>query len=245
MERRFRHHNPHDASPHYVILNYILGFAVFFCLWNVFWNIWTSQLPGIPFAAGTSEEYSAYSFDNNGDRIRLAPNKELQEQKEWSKQAKKILLIPYSSVSMDSANITNNPRSNVVFSGMEMSDYPSQNPTNTSLQTKSGWHYESSSERRQSSIPESQSNKYFLRWGSLIYTIVASGALLVGGILAKHALSRLDRWEQLSKEDSLAYDLAHTSSAPYSRSWTSYGSFDFESNSLIEWSGDCDDRFDV
>ena len=61
--------------------------------------------------------------------------------------------------------------------------------------------------------------------------------------MAKRALDRIDRWEQLSKEDSLAYDLAYTTPGTYSDLGSEYGSFGSSGES--DWSGDYLDRFDV
>lgn len=64
-------------------------------------------------------------------------------------------------------------------------------------------------------------------------SIVASAAFVSGGLMAKSALYRLHKWEQQSNEDTLAYDLAYTSSE-------TYGSF-----STDLWSEDELDRFDI
>jgi hypothetical protein len=75
-------------------------------------------------------------------------------------------------------------------------------------------------------------------WSSWLFGLTASGSILAGGLLAIQALKRMDRWEQLSKEDSLAFDVAYTTT--YKGDVESYGSFE-----SLEWSGDRLDRFDV
>jgi hypothetical protein len=79
------------------------------------------------------------------------------------------------------------------------------------------------------------------RWSTWMYAIAITGSILAGGLYAKRVLDRIDRWEHLSKEDSLAYDLAYTS--PYNNNnddvISHYGSF------VSDWSGDYLDRFDV
>lgn len=52
---------------------------------------------------------------------------------------------------------------------------------------------------------------FAMKWA--LYLMAVAGSVLGGGILAKRALDRMDRWEQLSQEDSLAFDIAYTS--PY------------------------------
>jgi hypothetical protein len=106
-----------------------------------------------------------------------------------------------------------------------------------------------------------------VRWALCMMAV--TGSVLGGGLLAKRALDRIDRWEQLSKEDSLAFDIAYTS--PYTAgegagglaggpagflyprststssnndgtgSEASYGSF----SSTADWRGDRLNRFDV
>lgn len=76
-------------------------------------------------------------------------------------------------------------------------------------------------------------------WSSWLCGIAMSGSVLAGGLFAKRVLKRMDRWEQLSKEDSLAFDVAYTS--PYKDDGDSFGSFAATS----DWSGDSLDRFDV
>jgi len=78
------------------------------------------------------------------------------------------------------------------------------------------------------------------RWSSWIYAFAITGSIVAGGLYAKRTLERIDRWEQLSKEDSLAYDVAYTS--VYNDDVISYGSF---ASVTSEWSGDFLDRFDV
>jgi hypothetical protein len=53
-------------------------------------------------------------------------------------------------------------------------------------------------------------------------------------MMAKRALDKVHKWEQLSQEDSLAYDIAYTTTT----SELGYGSF------VSVWSGDLD-KFDV
>jgi hypothetical protein len=79
---------------------------------------------------------------------------------------------------------------------------------------------------------------YRPNWSSWLYGIAVSGSILAGGLLAIRALKRMEQWEQLSKEDSLAFDVAYTST--YKDDVDSYGSFE-----PFEWSGDRLDRFDV
>ncbi|KAG7368108.1 hypothetical protein IV203_030851 [Nitzschia inconspicua] len=79
---------------------------------------------------------------------------------------------------------------------------------------------------------------YRPNWYSWMYGIAISGSVFAGGLFAKLALIRMDMWEQLSKEDSLAFDVAYTS--PYHDEVESYGSF-----ATSDWSGDYLDRFDI
>lgn len=56
--------------------------------------------------------------------------------------------------------------------------------------------------------------------------LVASAALVSGALLAKKALEGVERWEQQSQEDSLAYDMAYTEhqptmGTPLRNGWTS------------------------
>jgi hypothetical protein len=54
-------------------------------------------------------------------------------------------------------------------------------------------------------------------------------------MMAKRALDKVQKWEQQSQEDSLAYDLAYTSTM----SEAGYGSF------VSQWTDDDLDKFDV
>ncbi|KAL3906233.1 MAG: hypothetical protein SGARI_004094, partial [Bacillariaceae sp.] len=89
----------------------------------------------------------------------------------------------------------------------------------------------------------SSSARHHLRpqWSSWFYGIAITGSVLAGGLFAKRALIRMDRWEQLSKEDSLAFDVAYTTAFVYDDDADSYGSF---AAAASDWSGDYMDRFD-
>eukprot|EP00980_Cylindrotheca_fusiformis_P018021 scaffold5756_cov99-Cylindrotheca_fusiformis.AAC.5 len=57
-----------------------------------------------------------------------------------------------------------------------------------------------------------------------VVLLVFSGAVLAGGVFAKQALRRFERWETQSQEGSLVYDIAHTTSATNHKSYGSMGS---------------------
>jgi hypothetical protein len=77
------------------------------------------------------------------------------------------------------------------------------------------------------------------KWSSWFYAFAITSSIVAGGLFAQRSLSRMDQWEQLSKEDSLAFDLAYTISVS-NDDVASYGSF------VTDWSGDyLFDRFDV
>eukprot|EP00536_Pseudo-nitzschia_multiseries_P000771 jgi/Psemu1/1727/gm1.1727_g len=187
-----------------------------------------------------------HSLDNVDLRLGTTSDQNVRQQRGWPKELNAITLIPYEHGSMESHRALGSPRFRVVFSGTKISDETkitddsSRNATNDTL----GWRHGSSSDQRELSTPEYLDNNRGSHWQSLVLTIVASGALLVGGIFAKRALNRLDRSEQLSEEDFLPHELVHTLSVPETSSWKSYGSFD--SGSSLDWAGDCSfDRFHV
>lgn len=88
-----------------------------------------------------------------------------------------------------------------------------------------------------SSTSSSLTTAYHYRpnWTSWVYGIAISCSILAGGLFARISLQRMDRWEHLSKEDSLAFDVAYTSYID------DHGSF----FTVSDWSGDHLDRFDV
>jgi len=64
------------------------------------------------------------------------------------------------------------------------------------------------------SIPEETSRKGTIMSKSSrprLFLSFLSLSVVLGGVLAKTAISKLERWDQLCQEDSLAYDLAYTS----------------------------------
>ena len=337
MGRRYRYRNPHDASPHYWILNCLIGFAVLLCLWNV----WTAPPQATLYATENNEKYSS---TNNDSRVVMDSKEGQQEQKQDQKQRNRISSIPYSSALSDVNSMANNPYlmmppsgittvslvkqqqkhqnqpqqlqliPTTVMNGQKLNNLsPSVTHgrrgeyyhTRIGLQLKQ--HLKQQQQQQQQTLPisarklptrdngpkrnvaprirglsvdsslndsnpsfqiQSRSrstqlprnlgdssieplssssyspiNRRHLRWTRWLYAIAVSVALLAGGVFAKRALDRIDRWEQLSKEDSLAYDLAYTSAATDTYSWASDGSF--ASVSSTDWSGDYLDRFDV
>ena len=111
MGRRYQYHNPRDASPHYGILNCLIGFAVLLCLWN----IWTAPSPTTPYSMGNNEKYVPI---NNDERMVIDSKEELQEQKQWQNQLGGISSIPYSSASSDGSRMVDNPYLMMVSSGI-------------------------------------------------------------------------------------------------------------------------------
>jgi hypothetical protein len=60
-------------------------------------------------------------------------------------------------------------------------------------------------------------------------------SVLAGGLLAKRVFENAYKWELQAREDSLAYDIAYTSTT----SEIGYGSF------VSDWTGSSIDKFDV
>lgn len=89
-------------------------------------------------------------------------------------------------------------------------------------------------ESLQSSLGQSAPISQQPQQRSSFVLLVFSCALIGGGMFALRALKRLEKWEILSQEDNLAYDIAHTT-----KSDSNYGSFDLQS-----WQDDLS-KFDV
>ncbi|MGK3744123.1 MAG: hypothetical protein ACI8RD_010807 [Bacillariaceae sp.] len=342
MGRRYRygHNNPHDASPHYGMLNFLIGLAVLLCLWNV----WTAPSPDTD-TSYVRNNSQKYSYNSNDGRMRMNSGEEYEEQKQRSNQQdetsysmplsdgssrvedphlkmsssgkttgsfvknqqlrsipttlmdghKVIVLSPSMTRGLrqddDShtmnglkvqrqrqrqqqhqprqslqnvqivpapfplASTTDNvPKTKALPSNRGLSEYSSSNDSHLSQPVQSRSRSSSSSSPKNignnssadstlSSSSYTRGNRRPLRWSHFIYAIAVSCSLLAGGVYAKRTLERIDRWEQLSKEDSLAFDIAYTTMTMDTYSDVSYGSFG--SVSTTDWSGDYLDRFDI
>ena len=69
----------------------------------------------------------------------------------------------------------------------------------------------------------------------LVVLFAISGSIVTGAFYARTALEKLQRWEEQSNEDSLAYDMAYTDTV----SEINYGSF------VSSWDGGDLDKFDI
>ena len=342
MGRRYRygHNNPHDASPHYGMLNFLIGLAVLICLWNV----WTAPSPDTDTSYVTNNSQK-YSYNSNDGRMRMNSGKEQEEQQQHSNQqdemsysaslsdgssrvkdpylkmsssgkttdslmkSQQLRLIPTTLIdghkvivlspsiahrlrqeedshTMNGFQVRpqrqrqqqhqpkqslqnvqtvpapfplastsdNLPKTRTLPSNRGLSEYSSSNNIHISQPVQNpAWSSSSSSPRNignnssaeysLSSSSYTRGNRRPLRWSHFIYATAISCSLLAGGVYAKRTLERIDRWEQLSKEDSLAFDIAYTTTTMDTYSDVSYGSFG--SVSTTDWSGDYLDRFDV
>jgi hypothetical protein len=347
MGRRYRygHNNPHDASPHYGMLNFLIGLAVLLCLWNV----WTAPSPDIDTSYVTNNSQK-YSYNSNDGRMRMNSGKEQEQEQQQQQQqhSNQQDVISYSAFLSDgnsrvadpylkmsssgkrtdslmknqqlrsipttlmdghkvivlSPSIAHGlrqeedshtlncfqvrpqrqrqqqhqpkqslqnvqivparfplastsdslPKTKTLPSNRGLSGYSPSNNSHISQPVKTLSRSSSSSSSRNignnssaeyslSSSSYTRGNRRPLRWSHFIYAIAISCSLLAGGVYAKRTLERIDRWEQLSKEDSLAFDIAYTTMTMDTYSDVSYGSFG--SVSTTDWSGDYLDRFDV
>jgi hypothetical protein len=317
MVRRHQNHrrqrynySPHDSSPHFPVLNILIGIVVTLCLWNV----WTAPPP------------ARVMESTMGGQV-MQQNQQLQRQSS-QQQVEEVTPIQMSSLSSlstmsnTSQDITsvqdeihlfpvhtaaNGQKFIVLSSGPSRQTTSPRSPEQQEGEfgqaprvignvakksaggkpTKTNTYGEKSS-RKQSdtlSVPKtisrhkkekkimtpnqrglstplfidtvsyeplsssspgsssSQAHHHFRPyWYSWFLGIAISGSVLAGGLLAKRVLKRMDRWEQLSKEDSLAFDVAYTTAFVYDEDAQSYGSF-VETTS--DWSRDNLDRFDV
>lgn len=327
MVRRYRYHNPHDASPHYGMLKCLIGLVVSLCIWNV----WTCGSPD-PTSYTTSNS-KTYSYNSNDGRMIKNSEEKEGDQKRRSKQQYKtsysssltngrstvedpylkvsssvatneplvknnqlqsipmtvtsghrLILMPLTAIhelrqgedihsiiglqvqqqqqqinhSLRNTQVVpqrfpvtfasdNRPKTSTLPINRDLSKYLPSNDIHLSqpVQTHSRLRSSTSSSPRKNSTSSSytRNSRRHLRWSHFIYAVAVSCSLLAGGVFARRALERIDRWEQLCKEDSLAFDLAFTSMATDAYSDVSYGSAG--SKSSTDWSGDYLDRFDV
>lgn len=299
------HYSPHDASPHFPMLNVMIGIAVALCLWN----IWTAPPPTVVTSSSTMDYAASKQAPNSAQQLQ----QEQQQQQQQQSMQQRVVEVPPTQLSSSALSNTSQASEQVDMhlfpvhtaangqkyillapSRRSQKDTPraksvepqqegefGQQPrgkTSTPKKTvvshppKTGGHgttktpknkdmkkQHMKANRRGLSTPlfvdtvtydtlsSSSSSSYphhHLRpkWSSWFYGIAITGSVLAGGLFAKRALKRMDRWEQLSKEDSLAFDVAYTTAFVYDDDVDSYGSF---AAAASDWSGDYMDRFDV
>jgi hypothetical protein len=280
---RRHHYNPHDGSPHFGMLNILIGLAVMMCLWNV----WTAPPPKSAINASVSSSMIRnYSCTYIERQKSCHDQQELQQQEDEARRLQLVRAIkPQSTtrtqISAPAEKIQNGIRLLPAHTGSDgqkfilLASKRGQETLNKAIVSSNELEKEGnilkmhSQPRRKSSIrkdevytnrrglstplfvdmvtyetlPASSSSMYPRHHyqpnlSSWLFGTAVSGSILAGGLLAVRILIRMDRWEQLSKEDSLAFDVAYTS--PYIDDGESYGSF-----ASSEWSGDRLDRFDV
>jgi len=181
-----------------------------------------------------------------GEGIHSTIGLQVQQQQQINHSLRNAPIVPQPFPVVSA--IDHRHKTNILPSNGELSEQLSSNdihlvqPVQTHSRLRSS---SSSSLPRNNSMSSSytQNSRRHLHWSHFIYAVAVSCSLLAGGIFARRALERIDRWEQLCKEDSLAFDIAYTSMTTDTYSDVSYGSAG--SISSTDWSGDYLDRFDV
>jgi hypothetical protein len=222
-------------------MNWLLLLTTVLC----FWNVWTSPTAAEE-AASTRAKYQQKTTTNNSLVLQVLDGSQQHLLQLENIQGHPVVRLPplplgssnsvdefastfgYTRVKLeqqqeqsqhdeDSTSHSSNPlkmsRDEIVNIGRKLSK---QNPT-----------YETTESSKSSSSI----------WSSPLMMVVflITGSVVSGGILlAKWALDRFFKWEENEREDSLAFDIAYTTTV----SEIGYGSF------VSNWTGDLD-KFDV
>ena len=234
-----RHFHDSYRGDQPTVLLWLIGLALFGCVWNL-GTTPTSDERRVLHASGKAiqQSHHAFSLPENplqhgilqwknveGHHVILIPSHRRQMGWPAAGNAPIILLGPenenfdsIASQGKESTTAANQPSSSRINS---------EGPSFPRLR-----YPETLTERmRPSAMGTFQAGRF--TYGTIMLLGIL-GSVALGGVAAKRALDRVYQWEQQEQEDSLAYDIAYTTSV----SEIGYGSF------VSSWTGDLD-KFDV
>jgi hypothetical protein len=205
------------------VLNLLLGLAATIALWNV----WAAPSEEVQSPKATMAAPLQYLSISDGTSYRLLPVETINGHKA-------ILISPHLQQTAPSNAATASSTPIIMFAQhdknvVSTTDVSMRPETRQTTSTKNSKSFPSSRKKA------SRTNKRPIKAGlGTVILVAISGAIIAGALMAKKALDKLQKWEQQSQEDSLAYDIAYTTTT----SEVGYGSF------VSDWTGDLD-KFDV
>jgi hypothetical protein len=217
MARRF-----HDNNPNHSVLNLLLGLAATIALWNV----WAAPSEEVQSPKATMIAPLQYLSISDGTSHRLLPVETINGHKV-------ILISPHLQKAAPSNSAAASSTPIIMFAQhdedvVSTTDVSMRPVTRQTTSTKNSKNVPSSRKKA------SKRNEPIKAGLGTVILVAISGAIIAGALMAKRALDKLQKWEQQSQEDSLAYDIAYTTTT----SEVGYGSF------VSNWTDDLD-KFDV
>jgi hypothetical protein len=251
-----RHYHYYRGSPNYAVLNLLIGSLVVMCLWNIWVAPATDEVEIMPttstaFGNPTSLQQQYVSIYDGASQKHVLPIQVVdghpavfispQMLARSSKFDSPIML----SLPNPNENDLNSYQNQGVAVATESNARPILQPrriqSNNNIKDKKlhakqkpRLHTTAKSPPRSKFSKNGSSGSNRAPQRSIFFLLALSGSALTGGVFAKRALEKLQKWEEQSNEDSLAYDMAYTDTV----SEIGYGSF------VTSWSNDLD-KFDV